>query len=130
MRFFYRLHELTPSMLARFTQVDYDREMALVAIDVSRGSGRFVGVARYISSLEDASAEFAVVVADEWQKRGVGRVLMQRLIACAKARGIARIEGAVLKENVDMLRFCERLGFVAHEVAGEPDQYHVVLDIA
>ncbi len=129
-RFFYRLHELTPSMLARFTQVDYDRELALVAIDQSAPSPRFVGVARFIANPDRESAEFAVVVADEWQKRGVGRVLMQRLIACAKSRGIARLEGAVLKQNSNMVHFCERIGFAAHDDPQEPDQVSMVLDLA
>ena len=129
-RFFYRLHELTPAMLARFTQVDYDRELALVAIDASAPTPRFVGVARYIANFDRESAEFAVVVADAWQNRGVGRVLMQRLITSAKARGIARFEGAVLKQNANMVRFCERIGFVAHEDPQEPDQFDMVLELS
>lgn len=129
-RFFYRLHELTPAMLARFTQVDYDRELALVAIDQSEASQQFVGVARFIANADRESAEFAVVVADAWQNRGVGRVLMQRLIASAKARGIERLEGAVLKQNANMVRFCQRLGFVAHDDPQEPDQVNMVLELA
>jgi acetyltransferase len=128
-RFFYRLHELTPGMLARFTQVDYDRELALVAIDEAGPSPRFVAVARFIANADRESAEFAVVVADAWQKRGVGRVLMQRLIASAKARGIARLEGAVLKQNANMIRFCERLGFVAHDDPEEPEQVNMALEL-
>jgi acetyltransferase len=128
-RFFYRLHELTPAMLARFTQVDYDRELALVAIDESAPSPRFVGVARFIANFDRESAEFAVVVGDAWQRRGVGRVLMEHLIASARARGVARLEGVVLKENRNMIRFCERLGFVAREDPAEPDQVDMVLEL-
>ena len=110
-RFFYRLHELTPQMLARFTQVDYDREMALVAIapDASVPEGeRFVGVARYIATPDGESAEFAIVVADDWQGRGVGHGLMERLVASARKRGFARLGGSVLRSNRAMLRFVER----------------------
>jgi acetyltransferase len=131
-RFFYRLHELTPAMLARFTQVDYDREMALVAIDDGAdGLPRaIVGVARYTANPDGESAEFAIVVADAWQGRGVGRMLMERLIDCAKRRGLSRLEGAVLRANADMRRFCEGLGFAAHDDPNEPEQVTMALDLA
>jgi acetyltransferase len=128
-RFFYRLHELTPAMLARFTQVDYDRELALVAVDGVENP-TFVGVARYITNPDQESAEFAVVVADAWHNRGVARALMERLIACAKARGLARLEGTVLRANTNMLRFTQGLGFVVHDDPDEPEQVSTVLDLA
>ena len=131
-RFFYRLHELTPAMLARFTQVDYDREMALVAIDdggSAKANAAFVGVTRYTTNPDGESAEFAIVVADAWQGRGVGRVLMERLIECAKRRGLSRLEGTVLRINVNMRKFCEALGFVAHDDRDEPEQVTMVLDL-
>jgi len=131
-RFFYRLHELTPAMLARFTQVDYDREMALVAIhdgDQKPPTRTFVGVARYNANPDGESAEFAIVTGDAWQGRGVGRALMQRLIECAKRRGLSRLEGAVLRANANMRKFCEGLGFVTHEDPNEPEQVMMVLDL-
>jgi acetyltransferase len=128
-RFFYRLHELTPAMLARFTQVDYDRELALVAIDDRAGTPEIIGVARYIGNSDQESAEFAVVVADAWQNRGVARLLMERLIACAKKRGLKRLEGAVLRNNPNMIRFTEGLGFVAHDDPEEPEQVNAVLEL-
>ncbi len=128
-RFFYRLHELTPAMLARFTQVDYDRELALVAIDDADGRSTFVGVSRYIANPDRESAEFAIVVADAWQGRGVGRVLMLRLIEYAKQRGLSRLEGAVLRSNANMRHFTEGLGFVAHDDSNEPEQVNMVLDL-
>ena len=129
-RFFYRLQELTPAMLARFTQVDYDRELALVAIIDAESAPTFVGVARYIANPDGESAEFAVVVADAWQAHGVGRVLMRRLIAAAKRRGLARLEGAVLRSNPKMIRFTEGLGFVTHDDPEEPEQVSMVLELA
>jgi acetyltransferase len=129
-RFFYRLHELTPAMLARFTQVDYDRELALVAVEQAPAGPRFVGVARYICNPDLESAEFAVVVADAWQARGVGHVLMQKLIESARSRGLRRFEGAVLRNNAKMLRFVGSLGFKTHEDRGDPEQVIAVLNLA
>jgi len=123
-RFFYRLHELTPAMLARFTQVDYDRELALVGVVDVGGVVTFVGVARYIANPDQESAEFAVVAADEWQGRGVARILMERLIACAKRRGLRRIEGTVLRNNHNMLKFTDALGFVTRD---DPDAHEQVI---
>ena len=128
-RFFYQLHELTPTMLARFTQVDYDREMALVAVDEAGEAPAIVGVARYIMGPDQESAEFAVVVADAWQNRGVGRRLMTRLAACGKARGLRRLEGQVLRSNRNMLKFTEAFGFKSRESPEDPEQVSVVLEL-
>ena len=125
-RFFYQLHELTPGMLARFTQVDYDRELALVAL--APDSESIIGVARYIVNPDHESAEFAIVVADEWQGRGVARPLMEHLIASARRRGLARLQGAVLKTNQKMLRFTKALGFSAHDDPEDHEQ--VVAELA
>ncbi|HET9341109.1 MAG TPA: GNAT family N-acetyltransferase [Casimicrobiaceae bacterium] len=132
-RFFYRLHELTPQMIARFTQVDYDREMALVALapdDAAPGAQKIVGVARYIANPDGESAEFAVVVADDWHGRGVARGLMTRLVASARRRGFARLEGAVLRANHAMLRFTNAFGFTTAKDAEDPEQVIVTLDLA
>lgn len=129
-RFFYQLHELTPQMVARFTQVDYDREMALCALapDASSPGGyAIVAVARYITNPDHESAEFAVVAADAWQNKGIGRTLMQRLIACARRRGLRRLEGTVLRENANMLTFVTRLGFVSRDDVEDPTQVKVEL---
>ncbi|MCP5299942.1 MAG: bifunctional acetate--CoA ligase family protein/GNAT family N-acetyltransferase [Chromatiaceae bacterium] len=111
-RFMQSLDKLTPMMLARFTQIDYDREMALVAV-INEGmpDARILGVARYVSNPDRQSCEFALTVADEWQKKGIGRQLMQRLMTVARDRGIEIMEGEVLSNNSKMLRLCEKLGF-------------------
>ena len=122
-RFFYNLAELSPAMLARFTQVDYDRELALVALaPASSGSSAFVGVARYIANPDRTSAEFAVVVADAWQRRGVARMLMRGLIVCAKRRGFERLTGTILTDNEPMLAFVRALGFTVEDNAQDPSQ--------
>jgi acetyltransferase len=132
-RFFYRLHQLTPAMLARFTQVDYDREVALLALEPDPGSPtgeKIVGISRYIANHDGESAEFAIVVADAWHGRGVGRMLMERIIACAKKRGLKRLEGIVLRANPGMLKFSERLGFEVRAGDDEPDQVTVSLALS
>jgi acetyltransferase len=121
-RFMQSMDKLTPMMLARFTQIDYDREMALVAV-VNEGSPeeRMLGVARYVSNPDRQSCEFALTVADADQQRGIGRQLMLRLMNIAKDRGIEIMEGEVLSHNSKMLRLCEKLGFRAVRNAEEPD---------
>ena len=129
-RFFYRLNELTPQMLARFTQVDYDRELALVALIDAATNPSFVGVARYIGNPDNASAEFAIVVADAWQRRGVGRVLMRGLIVCAKRRGFETLRGMILRENERMLAFVRALGFTLADDPDDPTQACATLALA
>ena len=132
-RFFYRLHELTPAMIARFTQVDYDREVALLALeaDPAAPTGEtIVGISRYITNHDGESAEFAVVVTDTWHGRGVGRMLMERIIACAKKKGLKRLEGIVLRANQSMLQFSAELGFQLKDDANEPEQVTVVLPLS
>ena len=120
-RFMQSMDKLTPMMLARFTQIDYDREMALVAvIKEHTAEARILGVARYVSNPDKQSCEFALTVADEWQKKGIGRQLMHRLMAVARDRGIEIMEGEVLSNNSKMLRLCERLGFHASR-SEDPD---------
>ncbi len=132
-RFFYRLHQLTPAMLARFTQVDYDRELALLALapdPAAAGSEMIVGISRYIANYDGESAEFAIVVADAWHGRGIGRMLMQRIIGCARKQGLKRLEGVVLRANQGMLKFSERLGFVVRENPEEPEQVTLTMELS
>jgi acetyltransferase len=124
-RFFYRLHELTPAMIGRFTQVDYDREVALLALtpDASSPGGQaIVGIARYIGKLDRVTAEFAVVVADAWQRRGVASALMHALMSAAARKGVQELHGVVLRSNQNMLRFVRRLGFAVNDDPDDPEQ--------
>jgi len=121
-RFMQSVDKLTPLMLARFTQIDYDREMALIAVtNEHTPNAHILGVVRYVSNPDKQSCEFALTVADDWQKRGIGRQLMQRLMTVARDRGIEIMQGEVLSNNSKMLRLCERLGFRAARNADEPD---------
>jgi acetyltransferase len=129
-RFMYHLHDLTPEMLARFTQVDYDRELALIALDGKARDEKIVGVARYVANPDGESAEFAVVVADAWQGRGMGWALMRKLIASAKHRGFHRLVGAVLGINAPMLALMRDLGFRLQIDSNDPEQVVAELDLA
>ena len=111
-RFMQNLEKLTPVMLVRFTQIDYDREMALVGV-IEDGTPRaqMIGVARYVSNPDRHSCEFGLTVGDKYQRQGIGRELMRRLMAVGRDRGIEVMEGEVLAKNTKMLALCEGLGF-------------------
>ena len=128
-RFMHHLHELTPQMLARFTQVDYDRELALVALATTPQGQSIVGVARYVTTPDAETAEFAVVVADELQGKGTGRGLMRLLISAARRRGLKRLIGYVLAANTPMLKLMAALGFETRPDPGDREQVIVTLDL-
>jgi acetyltransferase len=110
-RFMSTLRELSPDMLAQFTQIDYGREMALIAVTESGGRTVQHGVARYVINPDDTSCEFAVVVSDELQHQGIGTRLMKALMDAARQHGLKTMEGTVLAENRPMLTLMEELGF-------------------
>lgn len=110
-RFVGALQELTPAMLVRFTQLDYDREMALIAVLEDEGRETEVAVARYAINPDGSSCEFALVVADRWQRRGIGRKLMEVLMDVAREKGMKTMEGDVLADNRNMLDLVGTLGF-------------------
>ena len=109
-RFMHYLPHLPEPMLARFTQLDYDRELALVCIS----SEQFVAVGRYSPNADGTTAEFALVVADAWQGKGLGRELLARLCRYAREAGYQALYGHILHANRDMLDLAARLGFVEH----------------
>ncbi|MFU8877868.1 MAG: GNAT family N-acetyltransferase [Wenzhouxiangellaceae bacterium] len=121
-RFLQHLRELSSAMLARFTQIDYDREMALIAISrPDSGEEIQVGVARYVLDPDGNSCEFALTVADDWQGLGLGHHLMQCLMRVARERGAERIYGEVLSENHHMLDLMQRLDFAIHSSPDDPE---------
>jgi acetyltransferase len=128
-RFMHHLHDLTPQMLARFTQVDYDRELALVALDGRPRAEKIVAVARYVSNPDGESAEFAIVVADALHGRGLGRGLMRLLISCARRRGFRRLVGNVLAANGPMLKMIAGLGFETHPDPSDREQVIATLEL-
>ncbi len=117
-RFMNTMRELPPAMVARLTQIDYDREMAFIATIMVEGAEKEIGVCRYAVNPDGESCEFAVVVADDWQHRGLARRLMGVLIDTARSRGIAYMNGVFLANNERMLKFVQSLGFV---LSNDPD---------
>jgi acetyltransferase len=113
-RFMQYLRELPPEMLARFTQLDYDRELALAALH----GGEIVAVGRYAPNRDGRSAEFALVVADDWQGKGLGQALLERLCAAARDAGYEALVGNILEANRDMLELAAHLGFVEDSRTG------------
>lgn len=127
MRFFAATKELSHSLAARLTQIDYAREMALVA--QLEKSTDILGVAHFSADPDNEHAEFAIAVRTDWKGRGVGFAVMQQLIAVAKQRGIRIIDGSVMRENSEMLRFCRDLGFTITELSGNQDVVGVSLEL-
>ena len=97
--------------MARLTQIDYDREMAFVAVIDENGVDLEIGVCRYIINPDGETCEFAVVVADDWQGRGVAHKLMEVLIEYARYRNLETMEGYVLANNEGMKNLAQSLGF-------------------
>lgn len=106
--------------LARLCFIDYDRELALVAMheDPATRAPEIVGVARLCKLHGKNEAEFAVVISDAWQRRGLGTLLLGRLVAVGREEHVARIGGTVLAENHGMRRVCERVGFKLRRAPG------------
>jgi acetyltransferase len=129
-RFMDTLRELTPLMLVRFTQIDYDREMAFVATVPQGGAESEIGVARYVANPDGESCEFALVVADGWQRKGLGRRMMEQLIDAARARDLRVMLGHVLAENRAMLSLCRNLGFVITDSPEGASVKRAALDLA
>ena len=112
LRFFAPLKELTHQAAARLTQIDYDREMAFVLVEHgSPGAAELYAVGRIAADPDNEQAEFALTVRDDVAGRGLGTLLMHRLIDHARRRGVREIFGHVLRENRRMLGICRRLGF-------------------
>ena len=128
-RFMNTLRELTPMMLVRFTQIDYEREMAFIAVIEEGGREFEIGVARYITNPDGDTCEFALVVTDHWQRHGLGRRLMELLIEVARSRGLSAMVGHVLANNKSMLELCSDLGFVIAESPDEPTQRRATLTL-
>ncbi|MFN7726624.1 MAG: GNAT family N-acetyltransferase [Rubrivivax sp.] len=129
-RFASTMPELPARMLARYTLIDYDREMALVAVVKQRavqpdGSVQeheeLIGVSRYITNPDQTSCEFSLAVADDYKGQGLGSRLMLSIIDVARSRGLAEIVGLILANNSNMLRLMGSLGFTLAPFPEDPD---------
>ncbi len=110
-RFMSSVQELSESMLVRFTQIDYSREMALIAVKEEHDKEIELGVTRYAINPDGESCEFALVVADSMRGRGLGHKLMIALMDTARSKGLKSMEGEVLNSNTSMLKLMKRLDF-------------------
>jgi acetyltransferase len=119
-RFMRSLNELSPEMLIRFTQIDYDGEMALIAVTNELGKEVELGVARYVTNPDKRSCEFALVVSDRWQGQGIGHRLMYHLMEIARNRGLIIMEGEVLSNNTKMLNLMRGLDFHIEHTPEDP----------
>ncbi|MBU1777358.1 MAG: bifunctional acetate--CoA ligase family protein/GNAT family N-acetyltransferase [Gammaproteobacteria bacterium] len=119
-RFMNSVQELTEDMLARLTQLDYSREMALVAVVEEAGGEVELGVARYAINPDGDTCEFALVVADNVAGKGLGQKLMVSLMEAARSKGLSVIEGEVLNNNHRMLKLMTRLGFAIKTSEDDP----------
>ncbi|MCV2368232.1 bifunctional acetate--CoA ligase family protein/GNAT family N-acetyltransferase [Roseateles oligotrophus] len=129
-RFISSMTELPPAMLARFSLIDYDREMALVAVFKQRSTDakgnpveteRVIGVSRYITNPDQSSCEFSLVVADDFSGKGLGSRLMESIMDVAREKGLNEINGIVLAKNPGMLKLMKSLGFAIKPFDEDPD---------
>jgi len=109
LRFFAPVKDLSHAFIARLTQIDYARAMAFIAIDGA--TGEMLGVVRLHADANHEMGEYAILLRSDLKGRGLGWKLMELMIEFARADGLKRVHGEVLRENVVMLRMCEELGF-------------------
>ncbi len=128
LRFFSYVRELRHAQMARLTQVDYDREMAFIAtVAGPGGEPETLGVVRTVTDPDNRSAEFAVLVRSDLKGKGLGRLLMEKIIGYCRRRGTGEIKGLVLSSNDGMIALARRLGF---SIERGPDPDTVVARLA
>ncbi|CAN2040847.1 acetyltransferase [Candidatus Magnetomoraceae bacterium gMMP-15] len=127
-RFFSVIKTIPHEMLARFTQIDYDRDMALVGLETSKDEEKMLGVARLMADPDKIHGEFSVLIGDPWQGKGIGAALMEYLIEIAKKRGMESLWGVVLAENKGMLALGRKLGFDMKYIVESRD-YELKIDL-
>lgn len=128
MRFFTPMKQLSHTMLIRLTQIDYDREVALVALIHEGEKQKMAGIARVIFEPDGKNGEFAVAVADQWQGKGIGASLLKRCLTYTKDKGLTRVWGLVIAENRQMVKLGKRLGFNVRMVPGS-SEYELEIDL-
>ena len=128
LRFFTPLKQLSKRMLIQLTQIDYDREVALVAWFPAHNGKKIIGTARIIFTANGTEGEFAIMLADSWQGKGIGAALLKSCLAFSKRYGLKRVFGVVLRENRQMLRLADKLGF---KKVGTPasSEIEIIIDI-
>ncbi|MGA8261680.1 MAG: bifunctional acetate--CoA ligase family protein/GNAT family N-acetyltransferase [Arenicellales bacterium] len=131
LRFFVPMKTLSHMAAARFSQIDYDREMALVLTEHGiPGKTEIYGVVRLIADPDNERAEYAIIVRHDMTGQGLGVYLMRRIVDYAKARGIGEIFGDVLRQNETMLKLCKVFGFTRSNIPDEPSEVRVTLKLS
>ncbi|WP_029408193.1 bifunctional acetate--CoA ligase family protein/GNAT family N-acetyltransferase [Thiomicrorhabdus sp. Milos-T2] len=130
LRFMHSLQALSPKMLSRFTQIDYDREMAFIATTQDKqGNNIEIGVTRYTTNPDGKSCEMAVVVRDDYQHQGVASALLASLIQHAKAKGLQQMMGEVLSENSSMIELVKKHNFSVKHMEGDSTVVEIELNL-
>ena len=120
LRFHGTIKDLSKKDLKKFTDPDSRNSVALIVVHSGETGEEEIGVARYVIDPDGANCEFAIVVADTWQKRGIGTRLMNALIKHLQVSGVKQISGSVLKSNSAMLKFIKQLGFTETNIPDDP----------
>ena len=129
LRFMFGLRDLTPAMLSRFTQIDYDRELALIAVIDTPAGEQQIGVVRYTTLPDEETCEFAIVVGDDWQGKGLARRMFGRLIEAARERRLKAMTGVTLRENTRMIELSRSLGFATGIDPEDPELVQMTLQL-
>jgi acetyltransferase len=126
-RVYIRVRELQRSQLARLTQIDYDREMAFIAtMDDEGGRPETLGVVRAIADPDNVAAEFAVIVRSDIKGRGLGAILLRKLVEYCRRHGTRKLVGEALADNQRVIRLARRVGFA---VTASPETHTVLLQL-
>jgi acetyltransferase len=125
-RFFTLIKDVTHELLIRYTQIDYDREIAIIAEVEEKGKKMMAGVVRLIADPYNETGEFAIVVADPWQNKGIGDMFTDYILNIAKERGIKMVYADFLKDNFIMKLMFEKRGF---KITLQEDMNHAELEL-
>jgi acetyltransferase len=119
-RFFNVIHRMSHTQLARFTQIDYDREMAFIAtLTDEEGRPQTLGVVRAVGDPDNTSAEFAISVRSDLKRQGMGSILLDKIIRYCRGKGTGKLVGQVLPDNRPMLALAARHGFERERLPGD-----------
>ncbi len=131
LRFFRAIHNFSHDLASRASQIDYDREMALVAVAVGSayGEGPVYGIVRLVNDPGGEAAEFAVIVRSDMKGHGLGYALLSEVLDYARRRGLSRVYGEILRENTTMLRMAHELGFHTGPAEAGSDTSHVIIEL-
>ena len=120
LRFHGTIKDLSKKDLKKYTEPDSRNAVALIVLHSGETGEEEIGVARYVINSDRANCEFAIVVADVWQKRGIGTRLLNALISHLQVSGIKQITGSVIKSNSGMRSFMKQMGFTEANIPDDP----------